>query len=62
VTTEGTCPRCRRAVDAGRAKPPSTREEPAEPMPWHFWLLAGALAVYLGFRALQGIEWLVRQL
>jgi hypothetical protein len=31
-------------------------------MPWHFWLLAGALAVYLGFRALQGIEWLVRQL
>jgi hypothetical protein len=27
------------------------------PLPWHLKLLAGALAVYLGYRFLQGIEW-----
>jgi hypothetical protein len=34
---------------------------PLEPLPWHFKLLAGALALYLGWRAVQGVEWLVRQ-
>lgn len=28
------------------------------PLPWHLKLLAGALAVYLGYRFLQGIEWI----
>ena len=32
------------------------------PIPWHLKLLAGALAVYLGYRALQGIEWLAHKL
>jgi hypothetical protein len=36
-------------------------EEPLGPIPWHLKLLAAALAVYLGYRALQGIEWLARQ-
>jgi hypothetical protein len=27
------------------------------PLPWHLKLLACALAVYLGYRAYQGIEW-----
>jgi hypothetical protein len=31
-------------------------------LPWHLWLLAGALAIYLGFRAWQGIEWVIHQL
>ncbi len=35
------------------------REEALPPIPWHLWLLAGALAVYLGYRAMQGIEWLL---
>ena len=30
-------------------------------MPWHLKLLAGAAAVYLGYRAWQGIEWLVQR-
>jgi hypothetical protein len=34
-------------------------EEDLPPIPWHLWLLAAALAVYLGYRAMQGIEWLV---
>jgi hypothetical protein len=34
-------------------------DEDLPPIPWHLWLLAGALAVYLGYRAMQGIEWLL---
>lgn len=26
------------------------------PVPWHLWLLLAAVAVYLGYRALQGLE------
>jgi hypothetical protein len=32
-----------------------------EPIPWHLKLLAGAVALYLGWRAFQGIEWLVHR-
>ena len=32
------------------------------PVPWHLKLMVGALAVYLGWRAMQGIEWVARQL
>jgi len=28
-------------------------------VPWHFWLLLGALLVYLGWRAVQGVAWFV---
>lgn len=34
-------------------------DEPLDPLPWHFKLLVAAIAVYLGYRAFQGIEWLV---
>ena len=29
-------------------------------LPWHLKLLAGAAAIYLGYRAFQGIEWLIQ--
>lgn len=32
------------------------------PVPWHLKLLAGALAVYLGYRFFQVLEWLWHQL
>jgi hypothetical protein len=41
------------ATDAGED------DEDLPPIPWHLWLLAAALAVYLGYRAMQGIEWLL---
>ncbi|MDH3708225.1 MAG: hypothetical protein OES57_19335 [Acidimicrobiia bacterium] len=28
-------------------------------VPWHFWLLLGALVIYLGWRAVQGLAWFV---
>ena len=58
----GHCPTC-----GGVIAPPATAsadgddEAPtAEPAtPWHFKLLLVALVIYLGFRAFQGVAWLV---
>ncbi len=36
----------------------TSEDEPLDPIPWHFKLLLGAVALYLGYRAFQGIEWL----
>ncbi len=71
VNVDGTCPSCGRVVDAGHAHTPAPVTAPAPqdartdddeedlpPIPWHLWLLAAALAVYLGYRAMQGIEWI----
>jgi hypothetical protein len=66
VRADGTCPTCGRAVDPGgaRAAPPTDDLEATDevPLPWHFKLLVGAVALYLGYRAFQGIEWLAKQL
>jgi hypothetical protein len=70
VKVDGTCPSCGRVVDPGHAhaladrperpdRPDQPDDEDLPPIPWHLWLLAGALAVYLGYRAMQGIEWLL---
>ncbi len=71
VKVDGTCPSCGRVVDPGHAhtvdaKPADAHDDVAPdddedlpPIPWHLWLLAGALAIYLGYRAMQGIEWLI---
>ncbi len=64
VRADGTCPTCgvdrrprRCAARAGARRPAA--DEPLDPLPWHFKLLLGAVALYLGYRALQGVEWLV---
>ncbi len=67
MKVDGTCPSCGRVVDPGRARvasaipaaDPVDDDEDLPPIPWHLWLLAAALAVYLGYRAMQGIEWLL---
>ena len=76
VRADGTCPSCGRVVDPGRAHP-ATRtatdtppapviapadEETPEPLPWHLKLLLVALAIYLSYRAFQGVEWVVAHL
>ena len=78
VHTDGTCPSCGRVVDPGsaRAATPttatptigtastetSTGDDQPEPLPWHFKLLLVALAIYLAYRTLQGVEWLIAHL
>ena len=64
VRTDGTCPSCGRVVDPGHAHEAKSTiddedDETPLPIPWHLWLLLAALAVYLGYRAMQGIEWLL---
>jgi hypothetical protein len=46
---DGTCPTCGEII----ADPPDTK------VPWHFWTLLAALGIYLGYRVVQGFEWLV---
>ena len=67
VREDGTCPTCGNPVEGGGAHSgAATTEESSEktrtPLPWHLKLLAGALAVYLGYRAWQGIDWIIHRL
>lgn len=59
VRADGTCPECGTRVDRGQAKEAAVEQKGR--MPWHFWLLAAALALYLGWRAFQGLEWVWHQ-
>jgi hypothetical protein len=58
---EGACPSCGTVLAAPRSTDPDAPDGPAAPTkaPWHFKLLVAAAVLYLGWRAVQGIEWLV---
>ena len=66
MRTDGTCPFCQQVVDYRRHRKheeAASRGEELEEvaaMPWHLKLLLAGAAVYLGWRAFQGIEWLVQ--
>lgn len=45
---DGSCPTCGAVI----GDPPDTS------VPWHFWLLGVVTVVYLGWRYIQGLEWL----
>ncbi len=47
----GTCPECGQALDT---TPPKA--------PWHFKLLVISTAIYLGWRAVQGIAWVLHRI
>jgi len=49
IPPDGSCPTCGRVI----ADPPDSR------VPWHFWLLVVALVLYLGWRVIQGFQWLL---
>ena len=62
---DGTCPSCGRTVEVTArhgslgGDPLSGPVEQREPFPWHLKLAAAALAIYLGFRAYEGVVWVV---
>ena len=70
VKADGTCPGCGHTIEPVRkriggprpADAPDPGDETLDPLPWHFKALLGAMALYLGYRALQGLEWLVGKL
>ena len=47
----GACPRCGHALELAA--------EDDTPVPWHFKLLLVATVLYLGWRAVQGVVWVV---
>jgi hypothetical protein len=52
---DGTCPRCGRQV----AEPAGEQAAGRQRAPWHFKLLVLATVIYLGWRLVQLIEWVV---
>ena len=68
LTAEGACPGCGAEVQhpeklpisqGGPTRPDIPAEAAAERIPWHFWLLLAGAAVYLGWRAVQGVALLL---
>ena len=54
LSVGGTCPKCGRTLyDSG-----DERDGKAH-LPWHFKLLLAAFTVYMGWRLVQGGEWVV---
>jgi hypothetical protein len=52
-------------VEAARDQPPGgakpTEDEELPPVPAHLKILGWALAVYLGYRFVQGVEWVIHR-
>ena len=55
----GVCPRCGNAVDVDAAGADAAGDEDDVTVPWHFKLLLVATVLYLGWRAVQGVAWVV---
>jgi hypothetical protein len=64
LTAEGDCPEGHHVADPGdesrlvQSTAPPREEEPAPKVPWHFWVLLVSVVAYLGWRLIQGVEWL----
>ena len=63
LTPEGDCPAGHHVADPADAITQSTaaprEEDQGSRVPWHFWLLLAAVVIYLGWRLIQGIQWLL---
>ncbi len=55
---EGDCPS---RATTWPTRPTGARRR-APGVPWHFWLLLAALSIYLGWRLIQGIGWVIGKL
>ncbi|MGI9577454.1 MAG: hypothetical protein ACR2OH_04600 [Microthrixaceae bacterium] len=67
LSAEGDCPSGHHVADPGDAPPivqsaapgrDETGPKVPQRAPWHFWLLVAAVVVYLGWRLIQGVDWL----
>jgi hypothetical protein len=59
---DGTCPTCGQPVAEEERPPEKLRKFSEVPAPWHFKVLVGATAIYLAWRALQGVDWVAHHL
>lgn len=62
LSAEGDCPEGHHVADPGstlrQSDAPAREEEPDPKVPWHFWVLLVSVVIYLGWRAIQGLQWL----
>ena len=67
LTEDGDCPQGHHVADPEDApqlvqsSAEGREEEPDPKVPWHFWLLIIATVIYLGYRAFQGLEWVLHR-
>ena len=57
LNSDGTCPQHHQVVDEATLAEKRAQEESAK-VPWHFWVLAIGVLLYLGWRFVQLIGWL----
>ena len=58
LTVEGHCATCESDVDSSDIV---EQEKSSTKAPWHFKLMVFALVVYLGWRLIEGVLWIVAQ-
>jgi hypothetical protein len=56
---DGTCQQCGRFIASIEDEPDDEGNGRA---PWHFYVLVACVVIYLGWRALQGVDWALRQI
>ena len=62
VNEDGSCPDCATKVDASdMAESDKLGDTEKVSAPWHFWLMVIALTVYLGWRLIQFVIWLLQK-
>jgi len=55
MNPDGTCPQCGESVEsAGHVKVAETRKAP-----WHFKLMVGVISIYLAYRLVQLVLWII---
>ena len=66
---DGACPSCGQVLELRTSRPTpaaapaeASDDEDAPRAPWHFKLLLVGIAVYLAWRGVQGVGWLVTHL
>jgi hypothetical protein len=58
LNADGTCPEHHQVGDPSAARTNAEDEKAEGRVPWHFWLLAIGVLVYLGWRLVQLIMWM----
>ena len=53
LSETGDCPEGHHVAD------PAEEDQESMKAPWHFWVLVVGLVIYLGWRLIQGIVWLI---
>ncbi len=61
--SDGTCPICGSVTEAPAVATAAEERAAADrAIPWHFWLMLATVALYLGWRLVQGMAWMIEQL